>query len=88
MCYVRGESTFSDHRPVYSIFSAQVNLRNYPNATPVITRKPMIPSSASADLLLEKSAVLPSPEEEEFFLVGRTQSCIQTAPRFSITAQK
>ncbi|KVI12395.1 Endonuclease/exonuclease/phosphatase [Cynara cardunculus var. scolymus] len=24
MCYVRGESRFSDHRPVYSIFIAEV----------------------------------------------------------------
>lgn len=26
MWYVRGESRFSDHRPVYSLFSVQVNL--------------------------------------------------------------
>ncbi|KAG8374298.1 hypothetical protein BUALT_Bualt11G0117200 [Buddleja alternifolia] len=29
MFYVRGESKFSDHRPVYSLFSAQVNLCNH-----------------------------------------------------------
>lgn len=27
-CYVRGESKFSDHRPVYSVFSSQLNLKN------------------------------------------------------------
>uniref|UniRef100_A0A453H1E6 Inositol polyphosphate-related phosphatase domain-containing protein n=1 Tax=Aegilops tauschii subsp. strangulata TaxID=200361 RepID=A0A453H1E6_AEGTS len=26
LCYVRGESRFSDHRPVYSIFTAEVKL--------------------------------------------------------------
>ncbi|XP_057778961.1 type I inositol polyphosphate 5-phosphatase 8-like isoform X3 [Salvia miltiorrhiza] len=31
MCYMRGESTFSDHRPVYSLFSVQLNLPKYPN---------------------------------------------------------
>ncbi|XP_059669483.1 type I inositol polyphosphate 5-phosphatase 8-like [Cornus florida] len=30
MCYVRGESKFSDHRPVYSLFSVQVNVANNP----------------------------------------------------------
>ncbi|KAL7095682.1 hypothetical protein ACP275_10G039300 [Erythranthe tilingii] len=66
MCYARGESKFSDHRPVYSLFSVQVNLPKYPTTTPTITRK-------------EESAVL-SPS------VTRTQSCIQTTPRFSVTA--
>ncbi|KAI3474062.1 hypothetical protein Pfo_028850 [Paulownia fortunei] len=80
MCYVRGESRFSDHRPVYSLFSVQVNLPSYPNPTSNITSKP------PPDLLSE-SAVLSS-STEEFLLVTRTQSCIQTAPRFSVTAQK
>ena len=28
LCYVRGESRFSDHRPVYSIFTAEVQIPN------------------------------------------------------------
>ncbi|KAK6140267.1 hypothetical protein DH2020_025963 [Rehmannia glutinosa] len=81
MCYVRGESRFSDHRPVYSLFSVQVNLPIYPSPTSNITSK------TPPDLLSE-SAVLSSPPPEEFLLLTRTQSCIQSTPRFSVTAQK
>ncbi|KAH6802581.1 DNAse I-like superfamily protein [Perilla frutescens var. frutescens] len=37
MWYVRGESTFSDHRPVYSLFSVHLKLPNYPNSISRIT---------------------------------------------------
>ncbi|KAG8376448.1 hypothetical protein BUALT_Bualt09G0064400 [Buddleja alternifolia] len=75
MCYVRGESSFSDHRPVSTLFSTQVNLPKYPKSTPKITFQ-----SSTAEELLSEST-------EEFLLVARTQSCIQTTPRFSVTAQ-
>ncbi|TFJ95031.1 30S ribosomal protein S2 [Platysternon megacephalum] len=39
-CYVRGESKFSDHRPVYSVFSSQLNLNNNKNRNPVSTCVP------------------------------------------------
>ncbi|KAK4419113.1 Type I inositol polyphosphate 5-phosphatase 8 [Sesamum alatum] len=70
MCYVRGESRFSDHRPVYSLFSVELNLPRYPYPSSKITST-TIPSS--------------TPPAEEFLLVARTQGCIETAPRFSVT---
>ncbi|KAL0409821.1 UNVERIFIED_CONTAM: Type I inositol polyphosphate 5-phosphatase 8 [Sesamum latifolium] len=82
MCYVRGESRFSDHRPVYSLFSVEVNLPSYPYPSSKITSRTI--QSSSPPELLSESAVLSSPAEE-FLLVARTQSCIQTAPRFSVT---
>nr|GMD43466.1 type I inositol polyphosphate 5-phosphatase 8-like isoform X1 [Ipomoea batatas] len=39
-CYVRGESKFSDHRPVYSVFSSQLNLNNNKNRNPISTCVP------------------------------------------------
>ncbi|KAL0375178.1 UNVERIFIED_CONTAM: Type I inositol polyphosphate 5-phosphatase 8 [Sesamum radiatum] len=82
MCYVRGESRFSDHRPVYSLFSVELNLPSYPYPSSKITSRTI--QSSTAPEMLSESAVLSSPAEE-FFLVARTQSCIQTAPRFSVT---
>ncbi|GFP98343.1 type i inositol 1 4 5-trisphosphate 5-phosphatase cvp2 [Phtheirospermum japonicum] len=76
MCYARGESRFSDHRPVYSLFSMRVNLPNYPNPTSNITSK------TPPDLLSEQ-AVLSSSSDEEFLLVTKTQSCIEAMPRLT-----
>ncbi|KAL3628591.1 hypothetical protein CASFOL_027637 [Castilleja foliolosa] len=73
MCYARGESRFSDHRPVYSLFSVQINLPNYPNPNSNFT------SSTLPNMLL-------SPSKEEFLLVTKTQSCIEARQRFSVTA--
>ncbi|XP_042046082.1 type I inositol polyphosphate 5-phosphatase 8-like [Salvia splendens] len=47
MYYTRGESTLSDHRPVYSLFSVQLNLPEYP------TRNS--PKSAVEELLVCRS---------------------------------
>ncbi|KAG9149685.1 hypothetical protein Leryth_012406 [Lithospermum erythrorhizon] len=66
MSYVRGESKFSDHRPVYSFFSVQ--MKNVPNS---------INNSPCATTKMQR---------EELLVVTRTQSCIQSKSRFSVTA--
>ncbi|KAI9085854.1 hypothetical protein K1719_032268 [Acacia pycnantha] len=56
-CYVRGESKFSDHRPVYSLFSVKVDL----------TSKKIIPNSAPAALSSSCPAKVQA-EEQLMFL--------------------
>ncbi|XP_059646996.1 type I inositol polyphosphate 5-phosphatase 8-like [Cornus florida] len=89
MWYVRGESKFSDHRPVYSLFSVQVNVAS--NKKP----KPMPISSVAAKQTTIRAPPPPlsSPcvakvEAEEFLFLTRAQSCIESTPRFSVTTQK
>ncbi|XP_027362990.1 type I inositol polyphosphate 5-phosphatase 8 [Abrus precatorius] len=82
--YVRGESKFSDHRPVYSLFSVHVDL----------TRKKLTPSIAAPDLSITRSC--PSrpltntamssscfakvQAEEQLLLLTGAQRCIDPAP--------
>ncbi|XP_057471304.1 type I inositol polyphosphate 5-phosphatase 8-like [Actinidia eriantha] len=79
--YVRGESKFSDHRPVYCLFSVQVNEPKpkpiSPNTTKLATPPPHPPSSCVAKV-----------QAEELLLLTRTHSCMQSTPRFSLTTQK
>ncbi|XP_010529857.1 PREDICTED: type I inositol polyphosphate 5-phosphatase 8-like isoform X2 [Tarenaya hassleriana] len=66
MMYVRGESRFSDHRPVYSLFSVQIDLvKDHLNRrnNPVIKK------------------CVAKVQAEELFLISRAQSCIGTKPR-------
>ncbi|GMP50700.1 hypothetical protein CsSME_00017212 [Camellia sinensis var. sinensis] len=93
MWYVRGESKFSDHRPVYSLFSVQVNL---PNKKP----KPISPTTTTTTTTNHTAPPLPPPllpppstalsstcvakiQATELLLLTRAQSCIQSTPRFS-----
>ncbi|WCJ28252.1 Type I inositol polyphosphate 5-phosphatase 5 [Euphorbia peplus] len=69
MWYVRGESRFSDHRPVYSLFSVKVNPSN-PNKPSKIYHPPRSSTSAVAKV-----------QAEEFLIISRTQSFIHSAPR-------
>ncbi|PKU87034.1 type I inositol polyphosphate 5-phosphatase 8 [Dendrobium catenatum] len=66
-CYLRGETRFSDHRPVYALFT--VDLDGY--------YAPARPSSGGTS-----SAAWGKIQAEEMLLLTRTQSCIQTATRF------
>ncbi|KAL3839573.1 hypothetical protein ACJIZ3_024164 [Penstemon smallii] len=83
LCYTRGESRFSDHRPVYSLFSIELNLPNNPHPTSEITSKTL----TAAKLLSEAVVLSSSSTTPDFLLVSRTQSCITSNPRFSVTAQ-
>lgn len=69
--YVRGESKFSDHRPVYCLFSVKVNLQD---------KQTKITESKTV-----KSLILPvcvTKVQAEELLVSRTKSCIESIPRF------
>ncbi|KAK7245239.1 hypothetical protein RIF29_40074 [Crotalaria pallida] len=83
MWYVRGESKFSDHRPVYSLFSVQVDLtsKNLTHAdTTVISRS--CPSKPLTNAALSSTCAAKVQAEEQLLLLTRVQSCIDTAPRF------
>lgn len=84
MCYVRGESKFSDHRPVYSLFTVGNVAANKKKPTPIIGS--YTPEPSTADKLLSQTAVL-STTKDLMFLTG-AQSCIHKISRFSVTAQQ
>lgn len=65
MWYVRGESRFSDHRPVYSLFSVQLHVDNQAVET----------SNGSSS----GSSSWGKVQAEELFLVARTQSCMEAS---------
>ncbi|CAI9783230.1 unnamed protein product [Fraxinus pennsylvanica] len=87
MCYDRGESKFSDHRPVYSLFTVQVATvaANEKKPTLIIGSYTPEPSTA-ADKLLSQTAVLSATKDLMF--LTRAQSCIHKTLRFSVTAQQ
>lgn len=72
MWYVRGESRFSDHRPVHSLFSVQVIL-SHSNTSQKARR-----CSTSSVL---QSACAAKVQAEELLIIPREQSCIDTTPR-------
>ncbi|XP_021642894.2 type I inositol polyphosphate 5-phosphatase 8 isoform X2 [Hevea brasiliensis] len=72
MWYVRGESRFSDHRPVYSLFSVQVSL-SYSKTSQKSGR------SLTSSVL--QSTCVAKVQAEELLIIPRAQCCIDTAPR-------
>ncbi|GLT38883.1 hypothetical protein SLA2020_131000 [Shorea laevis] len=75
MWYTRGESRFSDHRPVNSLFSVQVNsAKNIPTARSCLSKLTTSSTLSSANLAKVQA--------EELLHLHRTQSCIETNPRF------
>lgn len=85
MWYVRGESKFSDHRPVYSLFSVQVELTGN-NLTPSVATTVIPRSSCSSKPLtnaaLSSTCAAKVQVEEQLLLLTRAQSCIDTASSF------
>ncbi|XP_048226172.1 type I inositol polyphosphate 5-phosphatase 8 isoform X2 [Ricinus communis] len=77
MWYVRGESRFSDHRPVYSLFSVQVSLSNSYTSN---TYSRSYPARSSTSVVLQ-STCMAKVQAEELLIFPRAQSCINTAPR-------
>ncbi|KAL8140683.1 hypothetical protein V2J09_006704 [Rumex salicifolius] len=78
MCYSRGDSKFSDHRPVHSLFSVLVDSQNSHQSNPSATRNSALlpplsvgPTSAAA----ASSACNAKIQAEEILL----QSCIDTS---------
>ncbi|KAG8649253.1 type I inositol polyphosphate 5-phosphatase 8 isoform X2 [Manihot esculenta] len=82
MWYVRGESRFSDHRPVYSLFSVQINLSNSNLNKSNTSHKSgrYCPGRSSASSVLQ-SACMAKVQAEELLIIPRAQSYIHTAPR-------
>lgn len=80
MSYVRGESKFSDHRPVNSLFSVHVTLP--PNGSK--TAKSKDPNPIMSSLL---PACVAKVQAEEL-LLSKTKSYIESTPRFSGVARK
>lgn len=83
MSYVRGESKFSDHRPVCSLFSVQVDMtnKNFVPSNATMPRscpfKPLTNAALSTTCCAAKVQA-----EEQLLLLTRAQSCIDTVPRF------
>ncbi|XP_017977653.1 PREDICTED: type I inositol polyphosphate 5-phosphatase 8 [Theobroma cacao] len=74
--YSRGESRFSDHRPVYSLFSVHVNPAN----KPISTARSCSPRFSAKTAL--SSACAAKVQAEELLLIPRAQSCINATSRF------
>ncbi|KAI8556552.1 hypothetical protein RHMOL_Rhmol05G0262300 [Rhododendron molle] len=85
--YVRGEFKFSDHRPVYSLFSVQVNFANKNKPTPIIsstnTKPPPLPPPVPTAGGLPPICFAKI-EADELLLITRAQSCIQSTPRWPL----
>ncbi|KAF8397535.1 hypothetical protein HHK36_016453 [Tetracentron sinense] len=81
MCYVRGESRFSDHRPVYSLFSVQVDVANRSKVRRSNTNSTNSRISSTTTSSLSSSS-LARVQAEELLMLTRAQSCIETASRF------
>ncbi|KAJ0470004.1 putative endonuclease/exonuclease/phosphatase [Helianthus annuus] len=78
MSYVRGESKFSDHRPVNSLFSVQVNLppnENRDNFKDPNTRSSLLPDCVAKG-------------QDQELLISKTTSCIESTPRLLGDAKK
>ncbi|XP_061339485.1 type I inositol polyphosphate 5-phosphatase 8-like [Gastrolobium bilobum] len=71
--YVRGESKFSDHRPVYSLFNVQMHLT---------CCKTLTPSRTFTNATLSSCCAAKVQAEEQLLLLTRAHSCIDTAPGF------
>lgn len=71
MCYIRGESKFSDHRPVNSLFSVQVNLANKTKPRSITSRS--CPSKVSTNSALTSTCVA-KVQAEELLVFPRPQS--------------
>lgn len=78
--YLRGESKFSDHRPVYSLFSVQIDIANKYKPTST-TRTKFCTNRLSTNTALSTTCAA-KVQAEELLLVSRARSCIHTASRF------
>ncbi|XP_027070103.1 type I inositol polyphosphate 5-phosphatase 8 [Coffea arabica] len=87
--YARGESKFSDHRPVNSLFSVQVNVSQTDKAAPPVSSNATVPQAEAAaqPTVLSSStcAAVAKVQAEELLFLTRAEKCIQSTPMlFSI----
>ncbi|KAJ1391349.1 Inositol polyphosphate-related phosphatase [Sesbania bispinosa] len=85
--YVRGESKFSDHRPVSSLFSVHVNLTTCKKmnhsvnvAASDVSMSRSCPSRHLTNTALSSSCAAKVQAEEQLLLLTRPKSCINMAP--------
>ncbi|KAM3688949.1 hypothetical protein ACJW31_09G009500 [Castanea mollissima] len=78
--YLRGESKFSDHRPVYSLFSVLIDIANKHKPTSTTSTK-FCTNRLSTNTALSTTCAA-KVQAEELLLVSRARSCIHTASRF------
>jgi endonuclease/exonuclease/phosphatase family metal-dependent hydrolase len=78
--YVRGESKFSDHRPVQSLFSVHIDLKNQSNRKTKPVNQNHRPNPVLTYTCHGKV------QAEEILLLTRAQSCIDTLPRLISSA--
>lgn len=67
--YSRGESRFSDHRPVHSLFSIEVDNYDYLQNTA---------AAATAIISCSGNSSCSRVQAEELLVITRTQSCLST----------
>lgn len=92
MWYMRGESRFSDHRPVYSLFLVRVNVPAHedvirPDAGPPglsCTIKPSTTAATGNGSIVVPSTCMAKVQAEELLPLTRAQSCVATTPRFGV----
>ncbi|KAE9585489.1 putative phosphoric monoester hydrolase [Lupinus albus] len=74
MWYVRGESKFSDHRPVYSLFSLQLDLtsKHLTNAATTVNIR-SCPSKTLTNAAFSSTCASKVQAEEQILLLGRVQ---------------
>ncbi|KAK8477273.1 hypothetical protein V6N11_045016 [Hibiscus sabdariffa] len=75
MWYARGESRLSDHRPVYSLFSVQVNIGSHPIPTARSCPPTLSKLTAKVQVQAQELLLIPSPSP-------RPQGCLNTSSRF------
>ncbi|KAL5809374.1 hypothetical protein ACOSQ3_030065 [Xanthoceras sorbifolium] len=78
MCYIRGESRFSDHRPVYSLFAVQVNSANKPKPHTITSVRSCLPKVSTNTVTALSSTCAAKVQAEEILIFPRTESCIDT----------
>ncbi|XP_041023025.1 type I inositol polyphosphate 5-phosphatase 8 isoform X1 [Juglans microcarpa x Juglans regia] len=83
--YLRGESRFSDHRPVHSLFSVQIDVSKKSEVISTTNSNEFCRNKPSTNTALSSSSGAAKIQAEELLLVTRTQSCIDTASRFRVT---
>lgn len=76
MWYLRGESKFSDHRPVYSLFAVQIDLISKKKP------KPAVPTNTASNRVGPNSRLpvtcVAKVQAEELLVLTRAKSCLNT----------
>ena len=75
MWYLRGESKFSDHRPVYSLFAVQIDLASKKRPKPAVPTNTASNNRVGPDPRLAVTCVAKA-QAEELLVLTRAKSCL------------